>query len=172
MAQGRQDRKRRPRRGLLLLYKLPVWVYRLRLGWLLGRPLLGFWFLMITHRGRRTGKTYYTVVEIVRYDRTANEYIVVSGYGEASDWYRNLRVTPPLCIQIGNRRYTVEQRFLTPEQVYLEFVGYEGRHPRAARTLPRHLGLPYDGSEAQRRMVAAALRMVAFRPTGEAGSPG
>jgi len=164
MARGGQDRKRRPSGWLLLLYKLPVWLYRLRLGWLLGRPRLGFWFLMITHQGRNTGKTYHTVVEIVRHDWVANEYIVASGYGEASGWYRNLRATPALWIQIGNHRYTVEQRFLTPEQVYLEFVGYEARHPRAARTLPRHLGLPYDGSEAQRRAVTDALRMVAFHP--------
>jgi hypothetical protein len=111
MAQGIPDRKRRPTGWLLLLYRLPVWVYRLRLGWLLSRPLLGFWFLMITHRGRRTGKTYHTVVEIIRYDQATNEYIIVSGYGEESDWYRNLRATPALRIQIGNHRYAVEQRF-------------------------------------------------------------
>jgi deazaflavin-dependent oxidoreductase (nitroreductase family) len=166
MSRGQPERRRRPGGWLLLLYKLPVWVYRLRLGWLLGRPILGFWFLMITHQGRRTGQTYYTVVEIVRHDPDANEYIVVSGYGETSDWYRNLRAAPALWIQVGNHRYAVEQRFLTPEQVYQEFVGYEDRHLRAARALPRHLGLPYDGSEAQRRAVSAALRMVAFRPRG------
>lgn len=164
MAQGRPGRNQRPGGWLLLLYKLPVWVYRLRLGWLLARPILGFWFLMITHRGRRTGKTYHTVVEIVRHDRATDEYIVASGYGEASDWYRNLRATPALKIQIGNRLYSVEQRFLTPEQVHQEFADYERRHPQAARTLPRHLGISYDGSEAQRRAVTAALRMVAFHP--------
>jgi deazaflavin-dependent oxidoreductase (nitroreductase family) len=171
MAQEEQGRQRRPRGWLLLLYKLPVWVYRLRLGWLLSRPLLGFWFLMITHRGRNTGQTYHTVVEIVRYDRVANEYIVASGYGEASDWYRNLQATSALGIQVGNRHYTVEQRFLTPDQVYLEFVDYESRHPRSARTLPRHLGLPYDRSEAQRRVVTSALRMVAFHPIVKTEKP-
>ena len=141
------------------MFRLPVWAYRLRLGWLLGHR-----FLMITHQGRRTGQVRHTVLEVVRHDRTTGEFIIVAGYGKTSDWYRNIQAAPALEIQVGGRRFSPIQRFLTPEEVSKEFVGYERRHPRLARTLGRMSGLEYDGSEEQRITLAAELPMIALRP--------
>lgn len=136
-----------------------MWIYRLRLGWLLGRR-----FLMITHVGRRTGVVRWTVVEVLRYDRDKNEFVVVAGYGKTSDWYLNIQARPPLQIDVGGRRFTPAQRFLTPEEVYEEFKDYERRHPRLVRTLAGMIGLEYQGTDAQRRAVAAELPMIALSP--------
>jgi len=154
-----QRQTRRPNALLLVLFRLPVWVYRLRLGWLLGHR-----FLMITHQGRRTGKVRHTVLEVLRQDHATGEFIVVAGYGKTSDWYRNIQATPALEIHVGGRRFTPIQRFLTPQEVYKEFEDYEARHPRTARTLAGMIGLEYDGSEGQRRTLATELPMIALSP--------
>ena len=123
---------------------------------------------MITHRGRRTGKIRRTVVEVLRHDPATGEFIVVSGYGKTSDWYRNLRATPALEVNVGGRWFTPKQRFLTAEEVYKELESYAGRHSRLAHRLysvfARMIGLEYVGSEADRSTLATELPMVALRP--------
>jgi hypothetical protein len=49
-----------PSRAVKLLARLPLRLYDLRLGCLLGHR-----FLVLTHRGRRSGRTYRTTLEVV-----------------------------------------------------------------------------------------------------------
>ena len=148
-----------PGAALRLAFRLPVYLYRWRLGWLFGRRLL-----LLTHRGRKSGREYQTALEVIRYDPTERESIVVSAWGEKADWYRNLRRSPAVEITSGRERYVPEQRFLDPEEVYAEIAGYERNHPWLARLIPRLLGHRLDGTQAARRAFAASLRMAAFRP--------
>ncbi|HCU92327.1 MAG TPA: nitroreductase family deazaflavin-dependent oxidoreductase, partial [Actinobacteria bacterium] len=66
-----------------LLYRLPVWLYRARLGWLLGHR-----FVLINHIGRTSGRVRQVVVEVAEHDRVSGAVAVVSGFGPGSDWYR------------------------------------------------------------------------------------
>ena len=52
-----------PGRLTRCLLRLPIWLYRLRLGWLLGGR-----FLLLNHTGRKTGLPRRTVLEIVHHD--------------------------------------------------------------------------------------------------------
>src|SRR5581483_6476732 len=72
-----------PRGVARRLARLPIWLYRLGLGRLLGER-----FLMLTHIGRTSGRLRQTVVEVVRHDRLSDTYIIASGWGERADWYR------------------------------------------------------------------------------------
>lgn len=155
----RRRQRRQPNPVLRVLFRLPVWIYRLRLAWLMGHR-----FLMITHRGRRTGKVRHTVVEVVRYDKATDEFVVASGYGATSDWYRNLQATPAIQIQVGGRRFAPVLRLLTLAEVYQEYTDYEARHPKATRQIPKLLGIEYDGTETQRRNLATYIPMIAFKP--------
>jgi deazaflavin-dependent oxidoreductase (nitroreductase family) len=149
----------RPNGALRLAFRLPIYLYRLGLG-----QLLGHRFMLLTHRGRRSGRVYQTALEVVRYDPSLRETVVASGWGERSDWYRNLKAHPALEIRSRRERYAPEQQFLTPEEVYQEIVDYERRHPWAVRIVPSVLGFRLDGSDAARRSFANSVRMVAFRP--------
>lgn len=126
--------------------------------------MLGRRFLMVTHRGRKSGKIRRTVLEVVRYDPETQDSIVPSAYGEHSDWYRNLHVHPALEIRTAATRYVPQQRFLDTEEVHRELVNYQGRHPSALRGIAKLLGFAYNGGEDQLREMAARLRMVAFQP--------
>lgn len=151
---------RKPHGIMRWLAKAPITLYRLRLGWLLGHR-----FLMLTHRGRRSGRVYRTVVEVPVYDKRTHEAVVVAGFGEKTDWYRNLLAHPALELAIGGRRYAPGQRLLTPDERESVLADYFHKHPLAARALFRALGYPYDGTDASLRAIAGALPMVAFRPT-------
>lgn len=142
------ESSRQPRGLLRLLFRLPVWFYRLRLGWLFGER-----FLLIHHVGRKTGRHYRTVVEIARHDPTVGLYVVASGYGPRADWYRNLRHTPDVTIQVGRRRLNARAELLSPEESGEEMVDYARRHPLAARTLTKMIGYQVDGSEAGYRQL-------------------
>jgi hypothetical protein len=70
----------RPHGLLRLGFKLPIALYRARLGWLLGHR-----FLLLTHRGRKSGKIHQTVLEVVRYDPATRESVALSAWDARAD---------------------------------------------------------------------------------------
>jgi deazaflavin-dependent oxidoreductase (nitroreductase family) len=103
--------KAKPSGLLRLTFQLPVYLYRLKLGWLFGHR-----FLLLVHRGRKSGLLRETVLEVIRYDPTTTESIVLSGWGEKADWYRNIKASPALEVKTGGVRYAPEQRFLASDE--------------------------------------------------------
>jgi deazaflavin-dependent oxidoreductase (nitroreductase family) len=153
---------KRPRGLARLTFRLPIWLYRLGLG-----GLLGCRFLMLTHIGRRSGLPRRTVLEVVRHDRESETFVVAAGFGAESDWYRNIRRHPQVTVQSGRRNYQMNATFLTPEEAGDELLNYHRRHPLASRELARIMGYRLDGSEADVRALGQLLPMVAFHPRGE-----
>jgi deazaflavin-dependent oxidoreductase (nitroreductase family) len=151
--------KSRPAGVLRLAFRLPIYLYRLDLGWLLGHR-----FLLLVHRGRESGLLRETVLEVLLYDPATRKSVVLSAWGEKSDWYRNIGATPALEVRIGSQRYVPEQRFLAPEENHVVLADYGGRHPLAFRIFVRTFGYPLAGTESMRREFAASLRLVAFWP--------
>ena len=60
---------------LIPIFKLPVVLYRLRLGWLLGKR-----FMLLTHVGRRSGKVRRTILAVLRFDAQTREIYAVSAW--------------------------------------------------------------------------------------------
>jgi deazaflavin-dependent oxidoreductase (nitroreductase family) len=80
-----------PRGVTRALYRLPIRLFQLHLGWL----LMGH-FLLLTHIGRKSGLPRQTVLEVLPHDRAKDEYYVMAGWGERSDWVKNIEKTPQL----------------------------------------------------------------------------
>lgn len=151
--------QREPPRGLLRwLFDVPEVVYRLRFGWIFGRR-----FLLLTHRGRRTGVVRRTVVEAVSFDAATFESVVVAGWGDRTNWYRNVVAGPALEVETGGRRYRPTQRVLAPDEVRAVLEGYVTRNPWAGGVMER-LGLDPTGASPGSDRRIAHLRGVAFRP--------
>jgi deazaflavin-dependent oxidoreductase (nitroreductase family) len=151
---------RRPGRFSRALLRAPGWLYRARLGWVLGDR-----FLYFSHRGRRTGRTRHTVVEVVRFDRAAPEATVIAGWGPASQWYRNLEAAPAEEVVIGRSRWSHPgHRFLDEPERESLLRSYAREHPLAAKELGRAFGVSRldEGEIAQ---LAERTRAVAFRPS-------
>ncbi|MFE0631157.1 nitroreductase family deazaflavin-dependent oxidoreductase [Streptomyces sp. NPDC058864] len=126
------------RRSLL---RAPIRLYRWRLGWLLGGRML-----LLTHVGRSTGVPRQVVLEVAGRDPDTGAYHVASGFGEASQWFRNIRRTPWVTIQVGVRTMPAVARLVPPEESGRLMAAYASRHPRLARRLMRLCGLETDGS--------------------------
>ena len=153
---------RRPPRGFArLLWRAPIWLYRLHLGWLMGSH-----FLLLTHTGRKSGLPRYAVVEVADYDPKTNTYYVASGFGRKSDWYRNILKTPRVTIQVKNKKMTAVAEPLSPEESGELMVRYARKHPKAARNLSKLMGLEVDGTEeGYRRAAQEHIPFVAFHVT-------
>lgn len=149
-----------PPRGLgRFLFRLPIYLYRLNLGW-----LLGGWFLLLEHVGRKSGKRRRTVIEVAGHAPENGTYTVASGFGPRSDWYRNLLATPDVTIQVGRRRLSATAVPLSPDQGGEVMARYARQHPRAARQLSRFMGYQVDGSEADYRALGREIPFVRFEP--------
>lgn len=148
-------------RALRVAFRLPVYLYSFGLG-----RLLGYRFLLLVHRGRKSGLLKETMLEVVRYDPATCESVVLSGWGEKADWYRNIAASPALEIRTGGKRYVPEQRFLEPQENFATIMEYARLHPQTFRFLVRTFGFDYplDGPVESKRRFAESLRMVAFRP--------
>ena len=134
----------------------PVWLFRARLGFLMGKRIV-----MLEHQGRRSGKLRQTPLEVVQ--RKDDSYILCSGTGPNADWYRNIRNKPPLALWVGSRRHAVDQRFIEPPEAATVFAHYEEAHPKAATRLMEMMGVSHDGTHAGRVAMVAKIPMVEMR---------
>lgn len=153
-----------PPRGLAgWLLGLPVYLYRARLGFVLGHR-----FLVLVHRGRRTGRRHETPLEVVRYEAARAEAIVAAGWGRRTAWLRNVEDGLAEQIWIGRSRYVPAVRHVGPDEAAILLGEYERRsgipRPIVRRVLSWLLGWRYDGSPDARRRAAEQLPMVGFRP--------
>ncbi|OBI94265.1 nitroreductase family deazaflavin-dependent oxidoreductase [Mycobacterium sp. 1245805.9] len=140
------------------LFRVPIHLYRLRLGWLFGSRLL-----LLNHTGRVSGKPRQTVLEVA--ERDGDTYVVASGWGPGAAWYRNILRNPDVSIQVGTRTIPVTATPLDKDEGAQVFLRYASRHRAAAKfVLPRVLGFSVDGSDADFRAVGENLPFVRFVP--------
>jgi deazaflavin-dependent oxidoreductase (nitroreductase family) len=161
--------KSKPSGALRLAFRLPIYLYRLDLGW-----IFGYRALLLVHRGRKSGLRREAVLEVIRFDQLTGESEVLSGWGEKADWYRNIQASPTLEIRTGGRHYVPEQRFVALEENYAVICDYARRHPLAFRFFVKTFGFGYPlnrTGEAQRRF-AQSLMLVVFRPGDEPNERG
>lgn len=137
--------------------RLPIWLYTLKLDWLLGQR-----FVLINHIGRESGLERKAVVEVVERDPGSATWTVPSGFGTASDWYRNLCRTPDVVIQVGGRRRRVTTRFLPAEEGASIMARYAAAHPGTARKMASLLGFRVDGGEHDYRAMGESIPFVRF----------
>ena len=143
---------------LLPIFKLPLVLYRLRLGWLLDHR-----FMQLTHVGRRSGKVRRTILAVLHFDAQTREIKAVSAWN-ASEWYKNIQVAPAQQVETGFTSYAPVQRDLSTEEIAQLFVDFRRQHPIFSRMVCRIPGWKWDSSYEEFLDLARTLRGVAFRP--------
>jgi deazaflavin-dependent oxidoreductase (nitroreductase family) len=109
--------------------RAPIWLFRARLGFVLGSRLL-----MLEHTGRKSGALRYVVLEVVT--RTPGSYVVASGFGTRAQWFRNVRANPQVRIWVGGHAAApATARLLTATEAQETIAGYAAKHPRTWATL-------------------------------------
>jgi deazaflavin-dependent oxidoreductase (nitroreductase family) len=141
--------------------RFPILLYRAHLGWLLGSR-----FLLLTHRGRNSGLPRATVLEVVHHDRASGAYFVASGWGEKSDWLRNVETSPEVTVHVGARRFAAEAERLSRARAQEVLCTYARHHPAAFRAIAKLMtGRRLRGTEEDCEILARAVPLVALRPT-------
>ena len=132
-----------PPRGIKAIpWRLPIWIYRIGLGGLLGNR-----FLLLTHQGRKSGKPRENVLEVIHSQPAQGSYYVVSGFGEKSDWYLNIKKNPLIKIQVGWKKYAAKATRLDPDEASQMILGYAKMYPGNLKALSSLLGCDIEHTE-------------------------
>ena len=119
-----------PKGFLRLVMRFPILLYRLRLGWLLGKR-----FILIEHRGRKSGMTRRAVIEVVDHDPQEGVYVVAAAWGAQSDWFQNILVEPNVFVTVSAQRFPATARRLSEEDSERHLRSYSVRNPLAFRQI-------------------------------------
>lgn len=148
------------------LLRIPTLLYRIGAG-----RLLGHRFLLLTHRGRKSGLPYRSVLEVVGWDSDRLEAVVMSGFGGRADWYLNALAGGAEEVQIAGQRLRPEVRRLSREEATRVLADYERRNRFAAPFLRAVFswlaGFRYNGTEEDRERLVDSLPLIAFSGTAE-----
>jgi deazaflavin-dependent oxidoreductase (nitroreductase family) len=110
--------------------RLPILLYRLNLGWLLGQR-----FLLLEHRGRKSGIIRQAVIEVVDHDVQESSYIVAAAWGHQSDWYKNIEAEPNVKIGVGTKWFPAVAKTLSADDAAQHLNAYATKHPFAFKQL-------------------------------------
>lgn len=138
------------------LVRAPVWVYRARLGFILGRRLL-----MLEHTGRTSGLPRYVVLEVIDHPRP-ERWIVASGFGHRAQWFRNVRHDPRVRVYLGSRKPAPATAVrLDADSAAAALGRYALAHPgawsRLRPVLEHTLGTSIDASGTELPLIALDL---------------
>jgi deazaflavin-dependent oxidoreductase (nitroreductase family) len=76
-------------------------------------------WMVVTTKGRRTGKPHRVLLDVVGHDPATNRYYIQPGEGRRCDWVRNIEAEPLVDVQIGRRRFRAR---------VVDVSGAEGAH--------------------------------------------
>jgi deazaflavin-dependent oxidoreductase (nitroreductase family) len=142
------------------MFRMPTYLYRLRLGWLLGHRIL-----LLGHVGRVSGQPRQTVLEILEHDPAQDSYVVASGWGPTAQWYRNVVANPEVTGHVGIKRIPMTAMLMSSDEGSEAFVRYAFRHRVAARYIwAPMLGRSVDGSVAEFKSFAYRMAFVRLVP--------
>jgi deazaflavin-dependent oxidoreductase (nitroreductase family) len=128
--------RRPPGRIGRVFMRSPIVLYRLGLGWVLGRR-----FVLVEHVGRKSGLTRRTVLEVIDHDPAG--LAVAAAWGPRSDWFQNVQANPDVRVSTGRlRNIAGRARVLSRAEAEEVFARYADAHPRAASALSKVLDVP------------------------------
>jgi deazaflavin-dependent oxidoreductase (nitroreductase family) len=95
--------------------------------------------IVLVHRGRKSGRTYKTPVEVLHHDRERDEFVVSPMFGRNSDWYRNVIAGGLVEVHVRVEKRQVEWRELDEPERRVAINAYREAHPLYSRMILRML---------------------------------
>jgi deazaflavin-dependent oxidoreductase (nitroreductase family) len=89
--------------------------------------------LLLTTRGRRSGREYTTPVAYTRDGERLLVYASQGGSPDHPDWYQNLVANPSVTVEVGSERYEAVATPLQGAERDREFAAQAERSPRFAQ---------------------------------------
>jgi deazaflavin-dependent oxidoreductase (nitroreductase family) len=130
------------------LFKIPVIFYRL------GLSLFGDFILLLTHRGRKSGKLRYTPLEYRR-EAGTRDRIIMAGWGGKTDWRHNIEADPLVTVQAGREKYQAVAERLTDDEVAAFLIQAMTLNPGSVKIWSRWAGRPVSLNDPEGILRAA-----------------
>ncbi|NRB40737.1 MAG: nitroreductase family deazaflavin-dependent oxidoreductase [Pseudomonadales bacterium] len=151
-----------PPKGLKLkLFRAPLYFYRFKLGFLLGER-----FIHLKHWGRKSGNLKETVIEVIDQDKTKGKLYSASGFGEKSQWFKNISVNHSVFVCIKNTEYKATARVLSDDEATDVLLRYVKAHPKSIKGVARLSGYEIDGYEQDVIEFSKIIKIVEFTLDG------
>lgn len=145
-----------PTRVMKWLYKSPILLWKLGLGFVVGRL-----FLILTTTGRKSGEARHTAIE---FHCWKGRLYVVSGWGSRAQWYKNIVADPHVTIQTAHGTQSMIARRVTDDTELAQAFGLIEANPTLRQWI-KSLGVDVDKaaflSEKER------FFLITFDPTEE-----
>lgn len=139
------------------LMRAPIRLYHARLGWLLGRRML-----LLEHIGRTSGKRREVVLEVFG-EPSPGTFVVVSGFGDRAQWFRNVLAHDHVRVSIGRHRpRSARARLVSQSEADAALQAYAAHRPRVWATfkpiIEETLGSAIDERDTALPVVALTLQ--------------
>jgi deazaflavin-dependent oxidoreductase (nitroreductase family) len=144
-----------PKGFLRFVMRLPIPLYRLHLGWLLGKR-----FLLLEHLGRRSNEWRRAVIEVVDHDPQEESYVVAAAWGAHSDWFRNIQRTPGVYVTVSTHRFAALAQPISPSEAARHLKAYSVRSPAAFKQIGSRLVGETSGDADQ--IIQAFVSVIPF----------
>jgi deazaflavin-dependent oxidoreductase (nitroreductase family) len=150
----------KPSGALRALFRMPILLYRVNLGFLFGER-----FLMLTHIGRKSGLQRQVVIEVVDHDEETGIYYIAAAWREKSDWFLNILMNPRVKVQVGSSRFEADADQISNDEAQDVLWKYAQKHPVALRELTLlMLGERLPPSHETCRQLAESVPVIALKP--------
>jgi len=139
------------------IFKAPIFCYQIGLGSLMGKRIL-----ILTTVGRKSGKLRRTALEY-DYDPANGSYLLMTGWGGKSDWYRNALMNSNVELWVGKKRFKANARSASVNEVEAVMQKLLHYYPRVVKTWESVTGLSYDGTPDSLSRMAASFPSLVVR---------
>ena len=147
-----------PPKGLKLkLFRAPRYVYHMKLGFLFGERLIH-----LKHWGRKSGQLKETVIEVIDQDKTNRVLYSASGFGEQSQWFKNISVNTAVLVTVKNTEFKATASVLSADEATQILLRYAKAHPNSIKGVARLSGYEMDGSEKDVIAFSQIIKIVKF----------
>lgn len=149
------------KRGFLrIALRVPILLYRARLGWLFSSHIL-----MLTHIGRRSGRKRYVVLEVLQHEKETGVYYVAAAWGEKANWFCNIQKSPQVIINVGFHHFNAFAVRVPIDEAERRLFTYAKNFPFHFRVLTRvMLGKTLEPTQETCRQLVQELPVVAIQP--------
>jgi deazaflavin-dependent oxidoreductase (nitroreductase family) len=151
----------RPNALQKFFFKVPVFMHKIGFGgW---EKLIGAEWMLITTRGRKSGKPRDAMVDVMDYDAASDTYFIEAAYGDRADWYKNMQANPVFEARVGRRKFKATATPLSNEGAGELMVKFFRRKPAYTRSVMAMVGMKFE-SEEELRVLGSKLTLLAVKP--------
>lgn len=155
---------KRPGQLQKFFFKVPVILHKIGLsGW---ERLIGAQWMLITHIGRKSGKRYDSMVDVMDYDKASDTYYIEAAYGARADWYKNIQANPVFEAKVRRRKFKARAGALTTEGASEMLVQFYRNKPAYTRSVMAMAGMKFR-DEGELRELGKNLTLLAIKPEKE-----